>query len=70
MSMSVHIDTGEREVRTQRQFRRSGNSTVVSIPAEILETADFETGDEVEVAAVFEEGQIRLRKPEEEPEDA
>lgn len=64
--MSVQIDTENGEVREQRQLRKSGDSTVVSLPPEVLEHADVEQGDEVTVAVGFNSGTIELRVEEEE----
>ncbi len=41
-----------------RKIFRSGNSTVVSIPPEVLDILDLEPGDEVNVAADPERGRI------------
>lgn len=41
-----------------RKIFRSGNSTVVSLPPEVLERLDLEPGDEVNVVADPERGRI------------
>jgi putative addiction module antidote len=41
-----------------REIFRSGNSTVVSLPPEVLELLDLEPGDEVNVAAETEQRRI------------
>ncbi len=41
-----------------RKIFRSGNSTVVSIPPDVLDILDLEPGDEVNVAADPERGRI------------
>ncbi|MGC9400634.1 MAG: AbrB/MazE/SpoVT family DNA-binding domain-containing protein [Anaerolineae bacterium] len=41
-----------------RKLFRSGNSTVVSLPGEVLEVLDLDAGDEVSVTADPEGGRI------------
>jgi putative addiction module antidote len=41
-----------------RKIFRTGNSTVVSLPADVLEAVDLELGDEVTVVADPEQRQI------------
>ncbi|MFN2231323.1 MAG: AbrB/MazE/SpoVT family DNA-binding domain-containing protein [Anaerolineae bacterium] len=41
-----------------RKIFRTGNSTVVSLPADVLEAVDLELGDEVTVVANPEQRQI------------
>jgi antitoxin component of MazEF toxin-antitoxin module len=49
MDLEINVDSGE--VTATRRVGRSGNSTVVRIPPALLEVAEFEVGDEVEVRA-------------------
>jgi len=60
--MPVDIDPEKDEASATRRLRKSGNSTVVSLPPELLRKAGFEEGDEIEVAAGFDGGEIELRK--------
>ena len=59
--MPATIDTENGEASDSRKLRESGNSVVVTLPPEILETAGLETGDTVQVAAAFEGGKITVK---------
>lgn len=59
--MSVDVDTTKKELRAVRDLRRSGNSTVVSIPPEILRAASLQDGDAVDIVVSFDEQEINLR---------
>lgn len=62
--MPVQVDTEKGEATAVRPLRKSGNSVVVSIPPELLHQAGFVVGDEVDVVAGFEGGEISLRRRE------
>ena len=49
--MEVEVDDDRNTLRASTQLRRSGNSTVVTIPPIILGLAALQRGDEVELVA-------------------
>ena len=53
-------DKSPRNTRYDRELRKSGNSTVVTLPPELLTTADLELGDTVRLAA--SKASITMRK--------
>lgn len=59
--MRVDVDKTEQEIRGVRALRHSGNSTVLSIPPEVLQFAGLEQGDEVAIVTKFDGGSIELR---------
>jgi antitoxin component of MazEF toxin-antitoxin module len=59
--MSVEIDPASETARGKRELRASGNSTVVTIPPQILQQAGLERGDEVELVAELGSGQITIQ---------
>ncbi len=63
MAVNTDVATNENTISLTRKLRRSGNSTVLTIPTEILETADLEADDEIEFA-LDNEGRIVLSKTE------
>jgi len=67
--MSVNVDADNGEVRATRTVRRSGNSTVVVIPPEMLGAVGFDLGDDVDLVAGLESGEIVLRPAEKQPTD-
>lgn len=69
MSNGVSVDTEEGVVRGTRKLRKSGDSYVVTIPAQVLETAEFEPGQMLSVAAPFEGGEIAITPTEENDSD-
>jgi len=66
MGDEVEIDPEKQEVRARRNLRKSGNSTVVAIPPQVLDGAGLEQGDRVELVAKMGEETIRLTKIDEE----
>ena len=48
-----------KDVPLTRELHRSGNSTVLTIPPDILEKAGIEKGDQI-AFSVTEDGEIRL----------
>jgi len=54
-------DGDKQEVRAKRALRRSGGSTVVTIPPEMVDLLDIELGDDVELEAEMFGDEIRLR---------
>lgn len=61
MSNGVEIDANAGEVYGVRKLRRSGDSYVVSIPPEVLETSDLEPEQATEVVTSIEGGGILIR---------
>lgn len=61
MSMSTDMDSGQNTVSLTRKLRRSGNSTVLTIPSEILEEADLDREDKLGFS-VDGDGQVTLTK--------
>ncbi|AXR78972.1 AbrB/MazE/SpoVT family DNA-binding domain-containing protein [Natrarchaeobaculum sulfurireducens] len=49
--MSVDVDPNENKTRAERSIRKSGNSFVVSIPPEILQSAGMSEGDRATLEA-------------------
>ena len=64
MSMSVNINPSNQTVRATRNLRKSGDSTVLTIPPEVLQSLDLEPTDTLEIEGDWGEGEIRLRKVE------
>lgn len=70
MAERVEFDAEERVAYTTRRIGKSGNSLVVRIPPQILEVADLEHGDTVELVASMDDETITIRQFEsEDPED-
>lgn len=63
MPERVEFDAEDRVAYTRRSIGKSGNSMVVRIPPQILEVADFELGDDVELIADMEAQTITIRHP-------
>lgn len=59
--MSVTIDTESGEARTTRTIGRSGNSTVIRLPPELLDAAQIERGQDVELTTDLETGELTIR---------
>lgn len=62
MGRRVNIDMEKGQVIGERKLRDSGNSTVLTIPPEILDVADLEAGDEIEITADMGTGKIEIVK--------
>lgn len=58
----ARVDAERGVVVAERKIRSSGNSTVLTIPPQILDVADLEAGDGVEITADMDSGEIRLTK--------
>lgn len=70
MATQVRVDPDDGTVAADRPVRRSGRSTVVTIPSQVLEAAGIEEGDDVEVVAKMDKsGKIRLEKAKEDADD-
>lgn len=65
MVMGKAGGSGDRwAVTAERKLRKSGNSTVLSMPPEVLQEIRLEAGDDVELVADRDEGTITIRKAE------
>lgn len=60
--MTVEIDRGDDEIRAKRTIRKSGNSLVITMPTEVLDYAELQDGDMVEVAIGFGDEDIYVRQ--------
>lgn len=61
--MSVRFDKDAGKLIEDRELRDAGSSTVLTLPKDILEHAELETGDIVEVSSDWETtGEIVLSK--------
>jgi len=60
MSNRVRVDPETGTVTAVRKLRESGNSTVLTIPPQVLEGGGFEPGEQVRVVADMEGGGIRI----------
>ena len=58
----VSYDRETDTFRGTRTLRDSGNSQILTIPPTLLEAVGFESGDEIELTASPDEGEIVLRK--------
>lgn len=61
MGRRVEVDKDEKVIRAIRPLRESGGSNVVTIPPEMIDLADFEVGDDVELQAEMFGDEIRVR---------
>lgn len=59
----VHVDTESGEIAAERSVRRSGNSTVVTLPPVILSATGMDDGEELTVTARAD-GAIELQPAE------
>jgi antitoxin component of MazEF toxin-antitoxin module len=64
MGNGVDVDPDEGVVRATRPLRKSGGSTVISFPPEMLQSVAFEEDDELVLEADWGGDEIRLRKVE------
>jgi len=62
MAERVEFDAENRVAYTRRRIGKSGNSLVVRIPPQILEVADLEHGDQVELVADMDGGTITIQR--------
>jgi antitoxin component of MazEF toxin-antitoxin module len=61
MADRVEFDAEERVAYTTRSIGKSGNSLVVRIPPQILEVANLEQGDSVQLVADMDDETITIR---------
>jgi len=54
----------EDKICRTRQIRQSGGSTVVTIPPEFIEFAEFEQGDDVDLVADLDGDELIIRRTE------
>ena len=64
VSRRVTFDRDEGVMRAIRTVRESGNSTIVTLPPQILEGANFEVGDDVDIEVDIDSGEITLNRHE------
>jgi antitoxin component of MazEF toxin-antitoxin module len=69
MSNGVSVDPEEGVVKGTRKLRKSGDSIVVTLPAQVVETAEFEIGEMLTVAASFEGDEIAVTSASEEDDE-
>ncbi|WP_157972451.1 hypothetical protein [Saliphagus sp. LR7] len=69
MTNGVDIDPDAEEVSGVRKLRKSGDSYVISIPPEVLETSGLDPGEHYKVATSFEGGSITISLAEEQEEE-
>lgn len=62
IGMSVTINPNAQTVTASRSLRRSGSSTVLTVPPEVLQALDLEAGDELEMVGSWEDDEITLRR--------
>lgn len=62
MSMSVDINPRTQTLTASRSLRPSGSSMVLTIPPEMIQSLDWEAGDDIELLADWGEGEITLSK--------
>jgi len=68
--MSITLDTESGEARAIRTVRKSGNSTVVVIPPELLDVAGLKLGDDVDVSVDFDSNEVTIRSVESSPDES
>jgi antitoxin component of MazEF toxin-antitoxin module len=61
MGEGVDIDINEGVATTHRTIGKSGNSLVIRIPPNVLEFADIERGDRVQLIAKMGEKEIAIK---------
>lgn len=69
MSTNVQIDRENLTATADRSLRASGNSTVVSIPPQLLQAAGIEEDGDVIVRADMKNGTIRIEQPNDDTDD-
>lgn len=63
MSTNVQIDRESLTATADRSLRASGNSTVVSLPPQLLQAAGIDPDSDVVVRADMQTGTIRIEQP-------
>lgn len=66
MGHRVNVDFEAGTVTATRKLRQSGGSTVLTIPPEVMDAMELEEGDDLVMQADYKDGEIRLRKSEDE----
>lgn len=61
MSMSVQINPQTETVRATRSLRKSGSSVILTIPPEVLQSLDLDSGDTLEIEGDWGDGEMRVR---------
>ena len=70
VSETPRYDAERNALVAERRVRESGNSTVVTIPPQVLDAAGIEVGDTVQVAASLNgDGEIVLRRLDDDDEE-
>lgn len=62
MTRRVSFDGDKGIFTATRTIRESGNSVIVAIPPQLVEAASFEVGDDVELSAQIDSGEIHIRR--------
>lgn len=60
--MSVTINPAAETVTATRSLRNSGSSVVLTIPPEVLQSLDLDSGDEMEITGDWGSGEITAKK--------
>jgi antitoxin component of MazEF toxin-antitoxin module len=58
--MAVQVNPTDSTVTATRSFRDSGSSVVVTIPPTVIGSLDIEVGQEVDITADWDTGEITL----------
>lgn len=61
-AMSVNINPRQQTVTATRSLRRSGSSVVLTIPPEILQSLDLDSGDEMRLTGNWDTGEITAER--------
>lgn len=64
MSTDVRIDPDEMTVSATRSLRSAGNSLTLTIPPQVLDAIQAEKGDDIQLVAHMETGEIVCSKVE------
>jgi hypothetical protein len=64
VSRRVEFDRDEGIMRATRTVRESGNSVIVTLPPQIVEGANFEVGDDVNISVDIDTGVISVTRNE------
>jgi len=57
---ALDINPNTSTITTRRKLRKSGSSTVVTLAPEMLQMLDWHRGDEVEIEADWDAGEITI----------
>ena len=61
MSNRVSVDPEDGTITGVRKLRQSGNSTVLTIPQEVLDAVGFESGERVAITAEMQGDSITIK---------